>query len=86
MENNLEPDMPVMCGIKMVFVQRSHALGMVDVEHRQLLNYVYQLGNVANQISSKRSNPQRYRVYNINGISPTIDSAQGGGRTPCIIL
>lgn len=45
-------------------------------------NEVNQLGGCANQIVSTRNNPNRYRVYGIFGISPTLDTAEGGGRSP----
>lgn len=45
-------------------------------------NEVNQLGGVAHQIESTRDNPQRYRVYSIFGISPAVNTAQGGGLNP----
>lgn len=36
------------------------------------------------QLDSKRDNPSAYRVYDKNGLAPTIDTAQGGGRQPHI--
>ena len=49
-------------------------------------NEVNQLGSCANQIVSTRNNPNRYRIYSILGISPTIDTGTGGGRNPYIIV
>ncbi len=34
--------------------------------------------------SDKRYNPDRYRVFDSNGISPTLLTCQGGGLQPCI--
>lgn len=34
--------------------------------------------------SDKRRNPDRYRVFDSNGISPTLSTCQGGGLQPCI--
>lgn len=49
-------------------------------------NKVMQLGSIANQITSTRDNPQRYRIYDIYGIAPTIYTAQGGGTNPYIVV
>lgn len=45
-------------------------------------NEVNQLGGVAHQIESTRDNPQRYRVYSMFGISPALNTMQGGGLAP----
>ena len=45
-------------------------------------NEVNQLGGVAHHIESTRDNPQRYRVYSMFGISPALNTAQGGGLNP----
>lgn len=34
--------------------------------------------------NDKRDNPERYRVFDKEGISPTLNTCQGGGRQPCI--
>ena len=34
--------------------------------------------------SKTRNNPDRFRVFDINGISPTLLTCQGGGTQPCI--
>ena len=47
---------------------------------------IYQVGCLANQITSTRNNPNRYRVYLTDGIALTLDCAQGGGRNPYIIV
>ena len=48
-------------------------------------NHVIQLGSLANQVYSTRDNPQRQRVYDGGGISPTIYTYQGGGLIPLVI-
>ena len=45
---------------------------------------VKQVGNIANKVTSTRNNPQRYRVYDTSGISPTLNSMTGGLQ-PCIV-
>ena len=49
-------------------------------------NSIIQLGSLAHQITSTRDNPQRYRVYHINGIAPALNCAQGGGLNPYIVV
>ena len=49
-------------------------------------NNIIQLGSIANQITSTRDNPQRYRVYHKNGIAPALNCAQGGGLNPYIVV
>lgn len=49
-------------------------------------NEIIQLGGIANQIVSTRDNPQRYRVYDIYGIAPALNTAQGGGLNPYIVV
>lgn len=44
-----------------------------------------QIGNIRNGTKSF-SNPQAGRVYNIEDISPTLNTAQGGGRIPYIVV
>lgn len=51
-----------------------------------LKNEINQLGSIAHQIVSTRDNPQRYRVYHIDGIAPALNCAQGGGLNPYIIV
>ena len=43
---------------------------------------VKQIGNFS---ESKRSNPNTNRVYDKGGLSPTLNTMQGGGRQPMII-
>ena len=52
----------------------------------KLNNEIYQVGSLANQITSTRDNPQRYRVYMIGGVSPALNCAQGGGLNPYVIV
>ena len=49
-------------------------------------NEIIQLGGIAHQIESTRDNPQRYRVYDIYGIAPALNTAQGGGLNPYIVV
>ena len=44
-----------------------------------------QIGNIRNGTESF-SNPQAGRVDDIEGVSPTLNTAQGGGRIPYIIV
>ena len=46
---------------------------------------VRQIGNVSNS-QSFNGNPQVGRVYDIRGISPTLNTMQGGGREPKIAI
>ena len=48
------------------------------------LNKVIQIGNIVNTGNWK--NPQRGRIYSINGISPTLCCVSGGGLEPKIML
>lgn len=36
------------------------------------------------KLKSKRDNPNRFRVYSLEGISPTLLTNRGGGNQPCI--
>ena len=49
-------------------------------------NKIYQVGSIAHQIESTRENPQRYRVYLPCGIAPALNTAQGGGLSPYIVV
>lgn len=42
--------------------------------------------NQCGMISAKRHNPQRYRTYEPNGISPALTTMEGGGLEPHIIV
>ena len=53
---------------------------------KKIENSIIQLGSIANQITSTRENPQRYRVYHIDGIAPALNCAQGGGLNPYIVV
>lgn len=51
---------------------------------KTLDNEIYQVGSLANQITSIRDNPQVRRVYLCEGISPCLNTMEGGGaRTLC---
>lgn len=49
------------------------------------INQVKQIGNISNS-NSFGGNPQTGRVYDIDGISPTLNTMQGGGREPKIFI
>lgn len=53
---------------------------------QKLKNEIYQVGSLANQITSTRDNPQRYRVYLNGGVSPALNCVQGGGLNPYVIV
>lgn len=36
------------------------------------------------KLKAKRDNPNRYRVYDSSGISPTLTNMNGGGRQPVV--
>ena len=46
---------------------------------------IKQIGNISNS-NSFGGNPQTGRVYDIAGISPTLNTMQGGGREPKIFI
>lgn len=46
---------------------------------------VQQVGNIVDDSNRNFKNPQTGRVYSTEGISPTINTCQGGGREPKII-
>lgn len=46
---------------------------------------VKQIGNINNS-TSFGGNPQTGRVYDIEGISPTLNTMQGGGREPKVVI
>lgn len=56
---------------------RSDGTAVVEAE-------IKQLGNIAEEKNFK--NPQAGRVYDSNGISPTLNTMQGGNRQPKIII
>lgn len=45
---------------------------------------IRQVGNIVKQKGF--SNPQRGRIYSANGLSPTLNTAQGGGLEPKVLL
>lgn len=44
------------------------------------------INQVASIDSDKRFNPNRYRVYDTDGLSPCLNTAQGGGREPHVLV
>ena len=48
-------------------------------------NMIIQIGNIRKSTRTF-NNPQCGRVYSINGISPTINTCQGGEREPKILV
>ena len=49
-----------------------------------MVNKILQIGNWTQ--NCKRKNPQRGRVYNPNGIAPTLSCMGGGNLEPCVLL
>ena len=49
------------------------------------MNKVIQIGTIVDDANIGFKNPQRGRVYDVNGISPTIYCFEGGGLQPKII-
>lgn len=49
------------------------------------MNKIIQIGNIRKG-TQKFNNPQTGRVYSIDGISPTINTCQGGGREPKVMV
>lgn len=49
-----------------------------------MTNNIKQIGNIVNTGNFK--NPQRGRIYSINGISPSLNTVAGGGLEPKIIV
>ena len=45
-------------------------------------NQIIQIGNV---YQTQFDNPTRGRVYSVNGLAPTINTCEGGGRQPMIL-
>ena len=44
---------------------------------------IKQIGHLGGK---NRDNPQRYRVYDVNGIGPSLHTMQGGGLHPCVAV
>lgn len=61
----------------------SPTLTATDYKHPKQVA-VRQVGNIVKQKGF--SNPQRGRIYSINGLSPTLNTAQGGGLEPKVLL
>lgn len=49
------------------------------------MNKVIQLGNLVKKIKHF-TNPQRGRVYSIDGICPTLNTCSGGGLEPKVLI
>lgn len=49
------------------------------------MNKIIQIGNMRND-TKNFSNPQTGRVYSADGIAPTINTCQGGGREPKVLV
>lgn len=47
---------------------------------------VIQIGNLVDDTNIGFKNPQRGRVYSIDGISPCLNCCEGGGLEPKIIV
>lgn len=60
-----------------------NTLTTVQKDNYVLEPAIRQIGNVT---ISERNNPNAGRVYDPDGISPTLDTSQGGNRQPCIIV
>ena len=61
----------------------SPTLTATDYKHPKQVA-VRQVGNVVKQKGF--SNPQRGRIYSANGLSPTLNTAQGGGLEPKVLI
>ncbi len=61
----------------------SSTLSATDYKHPQIV--VRQVGNVSKS-NSFGGNPQAGRVYATDGLSPTLNTMQGGGREPKILV
>lgn len=62
----------------------SNTLTSVQKDNYLLEPQVMQLGNIA-ETDSFGGNPQCGRIYSDNGLSPTLNTMQGGGREPKIL-
>ena len=45
-----------------------------------------EIKQIAQYDTKKRENSNRFRVYDIDYIAPTIGTMQGGGLEPCVII
>lgn len=61
----------------------SNTLSATDYKHPQVV--VHQVGNVSKS-KSFGGNPQVGRVYATDGLAPTLNTMQGGGREPKILV
>lgn len=61
----------------------SPTLTATDYKHPKQVA-VRQVGNIVKQ--TEFSNPQRGRIYSANGLSPTLNTVQGGGLEPKVLI
>lgn len=61
----------------------SPTLTATDYKHPKQVA-VRQVGNIVKQVGFR--NPQRGRIYSANGISPTLNTVQGGGLEPKVLI
>ena len=61
------------------------SVGSYVVENKQHAQKIKQIGNIK-KTDSFGGNPQTGRVYGIDGLSPTLDTVQGGGLEPKIAI
>lgn len=62
-----------------------HRRKVFPITTKQTNNRIMQLGNIMNT-SSFGGNPQCGRIYSIKGLSPCLNTMQGGGREPKILI
>lgn len=48
-------------------------------------NKIIQIGNIRED-SDNFTNPQTGRIYSVDGISPTLNTCQGGDRQPKVLI
>lgn len=60
---------------------RSKVFPIKGTDGKDSVHGIKQVG----MLKAERHNPNRYRVYESSGISPTLDKMDGGGREPHII-
>lgn len=76
------------CNLRQWTVRKDHlcnTLTTVQKDNMVLVPKVCQIGNIIKQ-DKGWSNPQVGRVYDPMGLSPTLNTMQGGGREPKIII
>lgn len=45
-----------------------------------------EIKQIAQYDTKTRENSNRFRVYDVDYIAPTIGTMQGGGREPCVLI